>query len=49
MALVIAASGVVGGLLDAEFHGDGVGRLETDAADVARQASIGRSAPSPSG
>ena len=27
-----------GGLLDAQLHGDGVGRLETDAADVARQA-----------
>ena len=27
-----------GGLLDAELHRDGVGRLETDAADVARQA-----------
>src|ERR1039458_8448685 len=27
-----------GGLLDAELHRDGVGRLEADAADVARQA-----------
>jgi len=27
-----------GGLLDAELHRDGVGGLETDAADVARQA-----------
>ena len=27
-----------GGLLDAELHGDGIGRLETDAADIARQA-----------
>ena len=27
-----------GGLLDAELHGDGVGRLEADAADIARQA-----------
>jgi hypothetical protein len=27
-----------GGLLDAELHGDGVGGLEADAADVARQA-----------
>ena len=24
-----------GGLLDAELHGDGVGRLEADAADIA--------------
>ena len=27
-----------GGLLDAKLHGDGVGGLEADAADVARQA-----------
>ena len=27
-----------GGLLDAELHRDGVGRLEPDAADIARQA-----------
>ena len=27
-----------GGLFNAELHGDGIGRLETDAADIARQA-----------